>query len=366
VIPALEQIDWHKFLNRPDLSSAGEAAIAPIGSGPVLVTGAGGSIGSAVARRLAGSADLVLLESSEANLVDLQLGLADRAQGERTAAFYLGSSNDRGLLKDICGRHRPRLVIHTAAYKHVPLLEEHPLAAISNNVFSTEAVAAACADHDVGMILLSTDKAVSPISVMGATKRVAEYIVLASGGVVLRLGNVLASRGSVTEVFARQIAEEMPLTVTDPASRRYFLTMGEAVDLLLRAAAFADGAALFVPHLQESHYIADLARFMAGTLAPDRQIPIEFTQLRAGDKESEEFWSAEETPAGTPTEGLRRIQSPTLGGARLRDMLGALSDAVQRRDVGMAISILREMVPGYAPGAAVLEHQSVESSTAHE
>src|SRR5262249_13465401 len=163
------------------------------------------SIGSALARRLArDGAKVVLLESSESSLVELQLEFGD-LRTDNSPAFYLGSAADRGLLDEIFEVHTPRVVFHAAAFKHVPLLEKHPLAAISNNVFSTEVVVDAVVAHGVRVVLLSTDKAVAPVSVMGAAKRVAEQIVLASGNTVLRLGNVLASSGSVTELFVRQI-----------------------------------------------------------------------------------------------------------------------------------------------------------------
>lgn len=164
----------------------------------MLITGAGGSIGSALALRLSRLALPVLL-----------------------------------LLDELFAAHAPRIVFHMAAHKHVPLLEQQPLAAIANNIFATETIAATAATCGARVVLLSTDKAVESISVIGATKRVAEEIVLAAGGTVLRLGNVLASTGSVTEVFAHQIARGGPLTITDPAAHRYFLTLDEPVNLLL-------------------------------------------------------------------------------------------------------------------------------------
>ena len=279
VIPSVENIDWHRFLGRPPLSSAPPHAIKLICQSPVLITGAGGSIGSALAMRLVNHGQkVVLLESSEAGLYELQCEFADSGS-EVNAAFYLGSSADAALVDEIFAVHGPRIVFHAAAFKHVPLLEEQPIAAVANNVLATESLVRAASEHHAQVILLSTDKAVAPSSVMGATKRVAEQIVLASDGTVLRLGNVLASRGSVTGVFARQIAAGGPLTVTDPAARRYFLTIAEAVDLLFAVAEVAHSGALFVPRLHTVHFIADLARFMVETLAPGRDVAIEFTHL---------------------------------------------------------------------------------------
>ncbi len=361
VIPSLGKINWHSFLDRPPLSPVLSEAIAAVSQCSVLITGAGGSIGAALATQLASHATkLVLLESSESSLFDLQCAfksLEPRSQ----PAFFLGSASDRELLNEICAVHAPRLVFHAAAFKHVPLLEEQPLAAIANNVFSTASVVSVAAAQEMRVILLSTDKAVAPASVMGATKRVAEQIVLTSGGVILRLGNVLASSGSVTEIFARQIAAGMPLTVTDPAARRYFLTISEAVDLLLAASAYPRGPALFVPSLRKMHFVADLARFMAGALA----IPIEFISLRAGDKETEELWSAGEVLQATEIKELLRGGSPMLPSGRLRNLLNSLSSAVESRDVSAAISTLREMVPDYTPGATVLTARSLAEPPVH-
>ena len=214
---------------------------------PIVITGGGGSIGSALALRLGalGSQKLVLLEASESNLYALERDWAAALETNPRSASpmtpILGSAGDMALLQEVFATHRPRIVFHAAAFKHVPLMEEHPLAAIANNVFATEILTQVAEAHGARVILLSTDKAVEPASVMGATKRVAEQIVLASGGTVLRLGNVLASRDSVTEVFARQIAQGGPVTVTDPAARRYFLTLDEAVSLQRTSSIYVFG-----------------------------------------------------------------------------------------------------------------------------
>ena len=161
-----------------------------------------------------GARRLILLESSECNLFHLQRSWSEaRQRGSAAiapATFVLGDAGDRAILEEIYAEHNPRLVFHAAAHKHVPLLEQQPMAAVANNVFVTEALSAAAAAHGARVVLLSTDKAVAPTSVLGATKRIAEEIVLSHGGTVLRLANVLGSSGSVTEVFARQIACHEP------------------------------------------------------------------------------------------------------------------------------------------------------------
>jgi FlaA1/EpsC-like NDP-sugar epimerase len=341
---------------------------------PVLITGAGGSIGSALALRVAALAPpkLILLEASENNLYNLEREWAAAAAANSGVAAQvtpiLGSAADRALLDEIFSIHAPRIVFHAAAFKHVPLMEEQPLAAIQNNIFATETLVHAAAAHGSRVVLLSTDKAVEPASVMGATKRVAEQIVLAHGGTVLRLGNVLASRASVAEVFARQIFLGGPLTVTDPAARRYFLTIDEAVNLLLFAAALNPGApsirafsewvgnhALLAPSLSSPHLVLDLARFMARALAPNREIAIDFIGLRPGDKENEKLWAAGESAHLAGDSGMVFIQSAQPLAADLHRVLAPLRAATEARDLAAAIAQLCALVFDYTPGRAVLE-----------
>jgi O-antigen biosynthesis protein WbqV len=357
VIPSLETIDWHSFLARPALPAPSLETISSLVRQPILITGAGGSIGSALAQRLAShGAQTILLESSENNLYDLQFDLANPEPSSRTT-FYLGSVSDRILLDEIFSLHRPHVVFHAAAYKHVPIIEEHPLAAIANNIFGTQCLCDASSVHRARVILLSTDKAVAPASMMGATKCVAEQIVLTSGGTVLRLGNILASRGSVAEVFARQIAAGLPLTVTDPAARRYFLTVAEAVDLLLSASA-EEPPTLLVPQLPAPLYIADLARFMAHSLAPTLDVSIEFTHPRDGDKEFEQLWSENETPHPANASGLLQLDSPSIASRQLQIMLATLRESVRRRDLSASLDVLRALAPDYTPSSTVLDMRS--------
>ena len=354
VISCPKNLDWSGFLARPGVAPPAGEALERLRKTPILVVGAGGSIGSALAARLAAlePPELVLLEASESHLYALQREWVEAAEATVPAVFRLGSVENRALLEEIFALHAPGLVFHAAAFKHVPLLEGQPLAAIENNVFGTLALMEAAAGARV--ILLSTDKAVEPASVMGATKRVAEQIVLSAGGTAMRLGNVLASRGSVAEVFASQIAAGGPLTITDPAACRYFLTIDEAVNLLLSAALEAGSPALLAPALPAPHLITDLARFMARELAPHAAIPIDLTGPRAGDKENEQFWSDTELARPAKTTSMISIESPLPASDKLRSELAHLHAALGARDVAAALNHLQTLVPDYTPSPALL------------
>jgi FlaA1/EpsC-like NDP-sugar epimerase len=277
----------------------------------------------------------------------------------------LGSVLDHNLLDEVFDRYEPSLVFHAAAYKHVPLLEEQPLAAIENNVFGTEALTLAAGQRNARLILLSTDKVVEPASIMGATKRIGERIVLGSGGTVVRLGNVLASSGSVAEVFAAQIAAGGPMTVTDPSARRYFLTLDEAVDLLLSAGGAQGRPGLYAPDLREQHFVADLARFLAQQLAAGRAIEIVFTTPRSGDKKSEKLWGGDERAEHRDIAGLLSIQPQQhIDGAQLGRGLASLRAAVDERDLAAALRGVQSVVPEFTPSAALLAQAEQHGSRA--
>ncbi|MGC1461342.1 MAG: polysaccharide biosynthesis protein [Terracidiphilus sp.] len=360
VAPSLNDISWREFLRRPAFEPPPPEVLDAFTSAPILVTGAGGSIGSALSLRLARYAlpALLLLESGENNLCELQRAMADDLKAFPRAAapmaFALASAGDRTVMEALFTVHRPRIVFHAAAYKHVPLLEEQPLAAIANNIFATETITAVASEYRTRVVLLSTDKAVEPASVMGATKRVAEEIVLASGGTVLRLGNVLASSGSVTEVFANQIAHGGPLTITDPAARRYFLTLDEAVNLVLLASMHPNSSSLLAPPLPAMHGIVELARYMSRQLAPGREIPIHFTGLRPGDKLTERLWSDSDATKPVGDGSLVSICISQLSPIQLQSGLAALHSAAEVHDISGALAQLQSLVPDFHPSQTVL------------
>jgi FlaA1/EpsC-like NDP-sugar epimerase len=202
---------------------------------------------------------------------------------------------------------------------------------------------------------------------MGATKRIAESIVFESGGIVLRLGNVLASSNSVAALFAQQIAAGGPLTITDPAARRYFLTIEEAVDLLIAASAELNRPVVLAPDLRSPQYVADLARFMAQALAPEREVSIEFTAPRPGDKELEKLWSPNDTAIPATARGLFSIHSNSTTGAAFDRELDALERAMRVRDLPASIHCLRTLASDFTPSAALLAlAQRSASRVAHE
>jgi len=275
----------------------------------VLVTGAGGSIGSELCRQIAivGPSKLVILGHGENSIHKIYMELLDTFRG-LDIAVEIADVRDRDKLGRVFNRHRPNVVFHAAAHKHVPLMEAHPDEAIKTNVLGTKNVAelADLVNSDI-FVLISTDKAVNPSSVMGATKRLAELIVQnifkdsQTKFVAVRFGNVLGSNGSVVPIFKEQIAKGGPVTVTHPEMKRYFMTIPEAVQLVVQAGAMAKGGEIFVLDMGEPVKIVDLARNLI-TLSgfePDKDIKIEYTGIRPGEKLFEELLTAEEGSTST-------------------------------------------------------------------
>lgn len=354
---------WESLLRRPPLATS-EFARAEANSGrTILLTGAGGWIGSALAKALVTCAPrlLILVDHSEQNLHQLQMELAVREVVSPQIAV-LGSISDGALVREIFERHRPEIVYHAAAFKQVPLLEASPLAAVRNNALGTCRLAEACVEHQAArLVLISTDKAVNPQSVMGASKRVAELGLLRWSGArtqmkIVRLGNVLGSQGSVVPLFRRQIARGGPVTVTHPDVERYLLTLREAVELILAAASLEAEGSIFVPELGAPVKILDLARHMIRTAGfePETELPIVFTGLRPGDKMTEELISAGESSEPSTDRRLRRVSSAGISAERFDGAIAELGESVEQRDAVLLLEALCRIVPEYRPSETLL------------
>ncbi len=266
-----------------------------------------------------------------------------------------------GLLSEIFNRYRPDIVYHAAAFKHVPLMESNPLAAVRNNALGTNKLAKFSRVAGVRtFVMVSTDKAVNPISVMGAYKRVAELALLRWGGLVnhmraLRLGNILGSVGSVVPTFLRQISRGGPVTVTHPEVCRYFHTMSEAVELVLLTSRIEIEGGIFIPRLGAQVRILDMARQLVSDSQSKSgpEIPVTFTGLRPGEKMSEEFLFANESVEPTQDCGLLRVNTTEIPSERFDGDIDILSSSVEQRNLPLMLEVLCQMVPEYRPTEAL-------------
>jgi FlaA1/EpsC-like NDP-sugar epimerase len=337
----------------------------------VLVTGAGGSIGSELCRQAArfSPAALVGLDHAETAMYEI-----DREMRERFphVAFHpeVATIRNRHRLDEIFRRYSPDVIYHAAAYKHVPLMESHPFEAIENNVFGTANVAEGARKHGVGtFVLISSDKAVSPGNIMGATKRLAEMICLAEGGsspalrgreparfMAVRFGNVLGSNGSVIPLFRRQIEAGGPVTVTHPDMRRFFMTIPEAAQLVLQASAMGKGGEIFGLEMGAPVKIDDLARKMVllSGLRPDEDVRIEYCGIRPGEKMFEQLNRPDEAALPTRHDRIRVFAGPPLRKDVVDRVLEELRAAVGARDAASVVLCLKEAISDYSPSTQLL------------
>jgi FlaA1/EpsC-like NDP-sugar epimerase len=324
----------------------------------VLVTGAGGSIGSEIARQIAEAepAALLVLDHDETHLYELCAGLTGRVGEERTVQL-LADIRDRDVMLRLFERHRPEIVFHAAAHKHVPMLEQHPAEALRTNVLGTvNIVDAALAVGVQRLVFISTDKAVNPSCVMGASKRLGEQIVLSRSPVgsrfgAVRFGNVLGSRGSVIPTFVRQINGGGPVTVTDPRMTRFFMSIREAVQLVLQAAAMSGGQDVFVLEMGEQVRIIDLAQRMirlAGRRVGE-DVEIRVTGVRPGEKLVEELHAEDEDLQPTAHPAIRRLRPATMPAADLAAGLERLASVTAVGDDEQARTELFRLAGATAP-----------------
>jgi FlaA1/EpsC-like NDP-sugar epimerase len=314
----LRSVQVEDILGREPVRMEIERAGAYLANQVVMVTGAGGSIGSELCRQIArvGPRWLVLVDHAEDNLFEIVREL-EEDRHVRTAIPVLADCREQERMREVLIEHRPAVVFHAAAYKHVTMMELNPIEAIRNNALATQVVARTAGETGVGtFVLVSTDKAVKPATVMGASKALAEWAVEASGArypttsyATVRFGNVLGSSGSVVPIFRRQIAAGGPVTVTDPKMERYFMTVPEAVQLVIRAGSLSgSNGELFVLEMGEPVRIIDLAETMIrlSGLEPGRDIAIEIVGARPGEKFHEELFNPYERPQPTPVQKILR------------------------------------------------------------
>jgi FlaA1/EpsC-like NDP-sugar epimerase len=332
----------------------------------VMVTGAAGSIGSEICRQIASFRPLAIVGFDEAETPLFHID-KEMAKNFPYITFYpeIGSITNRSTLKRVMQHYHPSILYHAAAYKHVPLMEKHVFAAVETNIFGTWNVARAAAEHGVDdFVMISTDKAVRPTSMMGATKRTAELLIRAlqmEGGtkfVAVRFGNVLGSNGSVIPIFKEQIAAGGPVTVTHPEMTRYFMTIPEAAQLVLQAFSIGKGGEVFVLEMGEPVKIVDLAKnlILLSGLQPERDIEIQFTGLRPGEKMYEELNLQDEHLVPTSHAKIRSyVCHQNLDAIQIKASLQHLQAIVEGQDVANLVLLLKELVPDYNPGTELLK-----------
>jgi len=327
----------------------------------VLVTGAGGSIGSEICRQSMKFCPrrMILLEQAENNLFEIDRELRQRWVGADIVPV-IADISDAVRIERVFADLQPQVVFHCAAHKHVPMMEHNPGEAIKNNVIGTKIVAdAALANSAAAFVMVSTDKAVNPTSVMGASKRCAELYIQSLNQsdrtrfVAVRFGNVLGSSGSVVPIFRKQIADGGPITVTHPDMKRYFMTISEASQLVMQAGAIGQGGEIFVLDMGEPMRILDLAKEMIRRcgLEPETDISIEFTGIRPGEKLYEELSAANEQIRPTAHEKINVWQLPMATVRQSEQMIQRLSVAINSPRAAV-ISALQQCVPEYQPTEA--------------
>jgi FlaA1/EpsC-like NDP-sugar epimerase len=368
-VNALRQIEIQDLLRREPISTDLDQVASLVRDRVVMVTGAGGSIGSELCRQVArlGPSRIVAVGRGENSIFDLMHEM-ERSFPHVTVQPVIADVRDYGRMARVIGSHRPFSVFHAAAHKHVPLMEANVAEAVLNNVLGTQNVVRLCNEHDVQhFVLISTDKAVRPTSVMGATKRVAEQLVHEcadkrhTGYVSVRFGNVLGSRGSVVPTFMKQIAEGGPVTITHPDMTRYFMTIPESVQLVLQAAALGDQGEVFVLDMGEPVRVFDLAMDLIrlSGLEPGVDVEVHFTGARPGEKLYEElfFQGAHVVPTHHPKIlRARDAESASHSADTLEELIRA---ARENRSSGEIRRLLARLVPEYSGTLVTGEHAIV-------
>ncbi|HET7567731.1 MAG TPA: nucleoside-diphosphate sugar epimerase/dehydratase [Gaiellaceae bacterium] len=334
----------------------------------VLVTGAGGSIGSELCRQIArvGPSRLILVDNAEGALFEIERELVGERDFTPAVPKLVDVTDRRVLKREVFEKYRPTVVFHAAAYKHVPLMETHPLASVRNNVVGTSVVAELAAQFDVErFVLISTDKAVNPKTVMGQSKALCEWVIEAIGQrrdvktrfVAVRFGNVLNSSGSVIPTFRKQIERGGPVTVTHPEMTRYFMTIPEAVSLVVQAGAIGGRGQVFVLDMGEPVKIVDLAANMIRLSGKEPRLPgepdggvhdvrIQFVGSRPGEKIHEELWGVDESVGDTGHPKIMRLSRPPVDPAWLEEQIDDLARLADEGDTLEVVAKLGAIVRG--------------------
>jgi FlaA1/EpsC-like NDP-sugar epimerase len=356
-VTKLRDVEVTDLLGREQIRVNNDEILADIAGKVVLVTGGGGSIGSELCRQIARSnpKKLIIFDIYENNAYDIQQELL-RAYPELHLEALIGSVRNTNRINSVMRKYRPDIVFHAAAHKHVPLMESSPNEAIKNNVLGTYKTATAAARNGVKkFVLISTDKAVNPTNIMGASKRLCEMVVQMMDRknpntrfVAVRFGNVLGSNGSVIPLFKKQIAEGGPVTITDKRIIRYFMTIPEAVSLVLQASYYAKGGEIFVLEMGEPVKIDDMARNLIrlSGYTPDVDIKIVYTGLRPGEKLYEELLMDEEGLQDTDNKLIHIGRPIEMDDAWFMEKLSEL-DAASRQETDDIKRLVSEIVPTY-------------------
>ena len=357
-ISDFKDVEIQDLLGREPIKVNIEDIIRYVTGKVVMVTGGGGSIGSELCRQIAASGpkQLIIVDIYENNAYDIQLELKHKYPNLNLETIIASVRNSKKIDK-LFEKYQPDIVYHAAAHKHVPLMEDSPNEAVKNNVFGTLNVVKAADKYKTKkFILISTDKAVNPTNIMGATKRICEMIVQSYNKqsqteyVAVRFGNVLGSNGSVIPLFKKQIKEGGPVTVTHPDIIRYFMTIPEAVSLVLQAGAYAKGGEIFILDMGEPVKIADMARNLIklSGYEPDVDIKIEYTGLRPGEKLYEELLMKEEGLQDTPNHLIHIGKPIKLDEKTFFNKLTNLKEAVYKEDSNVRL-LVKDIVPTYKP-----------------
>lgn len=365
-VSKLREVQVEDLLGRDQIQYNVDEVAAYIKDKVVLVTGGGGSIGSELCRQIIKQDPkmLVVFDIYENTTYDLQQELKYHYP-DKDMRFVIGSVRDLHRLDVVFEKYHPQLVFHAAAHKHVPLMEHSPNEAIKNNVFGTYNVALTAEKYEVEkFVLISTDKAVNPTNIMGASKRICEMIIQTMAKyskttfVAVRFGNVLGSHGSVIPLFEKQIKAGGPVTVTHPDIIRFFMTIPEAVGLVLQAGAYAKGGEIFVLDMGEPMKILDLAKNMIrmSGYIPDEDIKIEFTGLRPGEKLYEEVLMDEEGLTDTENEMIHIGKPIALNEEVFFEQLRELREAT-RKDLPTIKKVVADIVPTYTPQTITPKHE---------